>query len=51
MKQKTETLNIRLTPEEKQIIQNRAKWNHQTISSYILTLAIAEARKNDKEVK
>ena len=47
MKRKTETLNMRLTLNEKQIIQNRAEWNHQPVSNYLLTLAMAEARKGD----
>ena len=51
MKHKTETLNMRLTYKEKQTIKERAEWYHQTVSNYLLTLAMAEARKgnNGKE--
>lgn len=51
MKNKTEKLNIRLSPEEKELLRKRAEWYHQTISGYLLSLALKEARETENEVK
>lgn len=43
---KTETLNMRLTPQEKKIIQTEAEYNHQTVSSYLLMLVLNDTRRS-----
>lgn len=48
---KTETLNMRLTPQEKKIIQAEAENNHLTVSSYLLSLVIENVRSAGNERK
>lgn len=45
-KTKTKVFTMRLSQEEKDLIKERAEWYHQTVSNYLLTLALQEARRN-----
>ena len=49
MKKKTDFINIRVSEEEKQLIKERANSYHQTISGYLLYLAIKEAKESESK--